>query len=381
MVIRFRALTFLALSIAPLIVAPLVGTPDSDPATGVLIALDTKSGNEVWRTSTPGIFRVEDVSNRVVAGRGFACTNGPFRTLAYRARDGKQLWQAPAGDSSPSSRGAETLATGSARSGVILSTTAKKVRGLDAMSGHERWSVPVAHTPQVATDAQILVIAEPGAAFGDRVRGVARALDRATGKQLWSRSVADADVATAVVGSGAVGVGFTRQVVSGIDVRFPSDARVLAPRTGRERWSIDDLVPGLVAESVIAFSEAPTGYTTGLVVLDAATGERLWERSSSPYGMWPMGTRLGLQEADRFSVVDARTGTVVWDRPVATGRTIAVSESEVVLADRTTVTLLDANTGEPRWQSTPLSTDTETFNSVALAGDRLYVAVGCSYSD
>jgi hypothetical protein len=53
----------------------------------------------------------------------------------------------------------------------------------------------------------------------------------------------------------------------------------------------------------------------------------------------------------------------------------------VALADRTTVTLLDGSTGATRWQSAPV-TGTDTFvNSVALAGDRVYVATGCTYSD
>ena len=389
---RLRAVALVAviIGIASLLMAAPVDGQTGDPTTGVLIALDTNSGQEIWRTSTPPIFSIEDVSDRVVAGRGYGCYGGPFRTFAARTRDGKKLWQAPAGDSAPSSRGGDTLATGSGSSGVVVSTTAKNVRGLDAVSGQERWSVPVAHVPQVSAGAKTVVIAEPNTAFRGRVKGVARATDRATGKQMWSVSVADADMATAVVGPGSVAVAFRRQVVSGLDVSLTADARVLDLRSGAERWNTDDLAPVLVTDSVIVMQRGDRG-AIGLVVLDAATGEQLWERSSGvPQRIWSMGSRLGMHEVqpvrpsdgtNRFSVVDARTGAPAWDRPTAESELpVAASQSGVVLADRTTVTVVDANTGATRWQSAPLATGT-FVNSAALAGDRLYLAAGCSYSD
>jgi outer membrane protein assembly factor BamB len=97
--------------------------------------------------------------------------------------------------------------------------------------------------------------------------------------------------------------------------------------------------------------------------------------------LWSMGARLGIQDADGFRVVDARTGASVWDRPIGTGRAIAADRTAAALVDGATLTLVDPGTGAPRWQSAPLVAGAENFNSVALAGDRIYVAVGCSLSD
>jgi outer membrane protein assembly factor BamB len=363
-------------------------TEASDPA-GTLIALDAATGQEVWRAPTPPIFTIEDVSDRVVAGRGSGCTSGPAHTYAARTRDGSKLWQARIGSASPPIRGGDASATGSGHSGVIVAATAKTVRGLDAATGRERWSVPVEHAPNVSVDARTVLIAEPSNELRGKVEGVVRAVDRATGRRLWSVSVPDADMVTTALGRGGAAVAFVRQTVSGLDPSFPADMRVLTPRTGTERWTADDLAPVAVTESVVVTQQGERGYATGLVVLDAATGTRRWDRSSAPR-VWPMGTRLGLHEVvpvrpsdatDRFTVVDAATGNEVWARSLdQPERPIAASDAVVAISDPSTVTLLDAASGATRWQSAPLPEGT-VVNSAALTADRVYVAVGCSYSD
>jgi hypothetical protein len=84
---------------------------------------------------------------------------------------------------------------------------------------------------------------------------------------------------------------------------------------------------------------------------------------------------------DRFTVVDAATGNEVWARSLGQPeRPIAASDAVVAISDPTTVRLLDAGSGATRWRSAPLP-DGTVVNSAALAADRVYVAVGCSYSD
>jgi outer membrane protein assembly factor BamB len=363
-------------------------TEANEPA-GTLIALDAATGRERWRAPTPPIFTIEDVSDRVVGGRGSGCTSGPAHTYAARTRDGSKLWQARIGSPSPPIRGGDASPTGSGRSGVIVSATSNTVRGLDAATGRERWSVSVAHAPNVSVDARTVLIAEPNNELRGKVEGVVRAVDRATGRRLWSVSVPDADMVTTALGRGSAAVAFVRQTVSGLDPTFPADMRVMALRTGTERWTTDDLAPVAVTESVVVTQQGERGYATGLVVLDAATGTRGWVRSSAPR-VWPMGTRLGLHEVvpvrpsdatDRFTVVDAATGNEVWARGLdPRERPIAASDAVVAIADPTTVTLLDAGSGASRWQSAPLPEGT-VVNSAALTADRVYVAVGCSYSD
>jgi hypothetical protein len=114
------------------------GPGDTRSAKGVLVAYRLDHGAQRWRTTTPGFFAVEDVSDAMVVGRGFSCDSGPFQMVGYSAARGARRWSTPANDSRPSSLGGDSPSRGSNRSGIVISMT-----GTQAATGKQRWSAPL----------------------------------------------------------------------------------------------------------------------------------------------------------------------------------------------------------------------------------------------
>jgi outer membrane protein assembly factor BamB len=360
-------------SVLAFVVLPVrAATGELRPTKGVLLAIDTRTGHERWRTATAGSFTVEDVSRDTIAGRAFPCDSTSVRMVAFDASDGQQRWRRPPRrEDDPFVRGGETLPTGSTRSGVVLSATDRRVAGLDASTGEMRWSLPTSSSAFVTANGTTVVSATTEGSYPNTT-AVVRGLNRATGKKLWY--VEDRDLKGAPV--------TLADETSAVAMFRSSDersihTRVLDPRSGRTRWETDggETYP---AGSVVVLSTASRQVPLSLRVFDARTGEELWSRPGAA-AITPLGERLALVDDTGLTIVDARTGDVRWTRPgrlgvVGDARSIAVVEGR-------TVTLLDTRTGSPRLSPISLPDRYETVETIAVAGDTLYVGLGCVARD
>lgn len=176
---------------------------DPNPA---LIALDVRDGRKRWSSANPPPVgsMVVDKGAVLVSGTD---VNGDSDTVAYRVRDGRQLWKAPG-----------RRVGGSSANGVVAGYAADGTKAFDIVTGAVRWSVkrrlateaatPVSDVFYAADDKEHLVAVNvkdgsarwtaPGptsliAADGTRVyrsdgEAVA-ALDARTGKQVWRRAL------------------------------------------------------------------------------------------------------------------------------------------------------------------------------------------------
>lgn len=385
-------------------VASVRTTDGNDAArpTGLLLAFDVATGKERWRARTPGFFAVEDISNRVVAGRGFPCTGGPFRTEAFAASDGTHLWKGPAANSSPSTRGGASIRGGSTRSGIVVVETRHEIQGRDAQTGSLRWRVPIAWpfpiTAAVTSDAVYV----PTGNDSQEATGV-RALSRKTGETLW----------TVETGPGFFPpyqlLASSNTVV--ISLRdYQTDASVtqaLNSQDGTARWE-SDLLPLTVFmnESVVGL-EAARG--SALVVHDAKSGAHLWGRDSDSRQFVddlsvgtlalieqqeiPVQEHQGIQitAQQEITVVEARTGSQLWTAPLAAGSWVAATANNLVLVETylstitATITALDARDGQALWTARLPSTARNDHlaelygtNSIAFSRDTVYVTRGCA---
>jgi outer membrane protein assembly factor BamB len=334
---------------------------------GVLVAIDVDRGTVRWQVPTPGELGVIDVSPRVVIGRQFACDSSRFRTVAYDEH-GERLWSRPAARDNEV-RGTDTLATGARRSGVAVSLpTSKGVVGVDARTAATRWALAFQYDPFVSGNRDIVVTTSTEGEYPES-RSVVRAVDRATGRQLWSAADNGQDRRLQALVD-ARSVALTAQDAHGRAL----GARVVEPRSGKVRWRV---APGELlfpaGSVVLAFGSGPDRVVRAL---DADRGTELWSRPGASFAA-SYGARIALQVGDGYdtTVVDARNGTELWhiDQPqrvVGNATTMAVSDGR-------TVTVVDPDTGVPRGKSISLPEGYDTVHSLVFAGDTLYASLGC----
>jgi outer membrane protein assembly factor BamB len=343
----------------------------------MLIAVDSATGHERWRTTTAGSFSVSDVSRESIAGRGFPCDSTSVRMVAFDTNEGRQRWQRPKmREDNSFIRGGDALSGGSTRSGVVLSATDRRVVGIDGTTGDTQWSERTKSTAFVAMNSNTVVLAAAEGSYPS-ARAEVHGLDRASGKKLWS--VKDSNLnGTAVALADATSVVAMFSSPDGRSVH----TRVLDPRSGKTRWEIDggEANP---AGPVVVLSTASreTGDLTRRV-FDARTGEELWSRASASSSfslVTPVGERLAFVDDRGLTVVDARTGNELWTRP-GRFRVAADARSVAVLEERG-VTLLDVDTGTPQLPPISVPDRYEAVNALVLAGRTLYVGLGCVARD
>jgi outer membrane protein assembly factor BamB len=144
-----------------------VSTVGEQQTPGVVVALDTSTGEEVWRTGeAAGLGNV--VSGPVVAdGRIFALE--PGNVVALDIRDGHLLWRTEIVNpqTTPfSPQGIASLAPVAADGQVFVVDVTGRVYALDARTGAERWdhalNDPSQLTPPILTADHVLVPTNSG---------------------------------------------------------------------------------------------------------------------------------------------------------------------------------------------------------------------------
>ncbi|HEX6368112.1 MAG TPA: PQQ-binding-like beta-propeller repeat protein [Longimicrobium sp.] len=309
---------------------------------------------------------------------GAGCAPDPTQPAA--PADSIQVaWRIPLGESGAITPGFHDISADDERLYVLW----KGVTAYDLGTGEQRWQVP--RTERGPDN----VVARDGRVFTSS--DVARALNAATGAELW-RFVPDAEAAaTTAVDERAFYIGTESRRVYALDVS-----------TGRPLWSAEVLprgphpsqVTGIVAHGDSLYvslveDTSPTGHLKRgwIVAVDRLTGAVLWrwvnEKADEPHdaGRHAVAGRMLLVNdlnGGAFIGVDRFTGREVW-RHVGAGdrfgaRDVAkVADGVAYLASNDTRTYaFDPESGRIRWEKDIRA----SASSSAICGDSVLAAAG-----
>jgi outer membrane protein assembly factor BamB len=204
---------------------------NSDPD-GLLTALNVATGKAAWHvdTDTPAYTLAVDKGVAVISG---SSPSDELTTLAFRAADGKALWNRPLFSSS-----------GVSADGRLLLTHTDTTSAADITTGRTLWTRPTAWTAQAATPA------------GDHFLATA-------GTTLASLSATDGSVAWTAPGKASTQLATDGRKVFRADDHLVS---ALDAHTGRPSWS--RTLPGKAGQPIRAGGLLYTGGP----ILNPATG-------------------------------------------------------------------------------------------------------------
>lgn len=280
----------------------IIGLSEHPGEAAWIAAYDGRDGKELWRTSEqPGDVRS---GVRGLAGNLLVTADSLGKVQAYRAQDGQPVWAALVGESAREmchGDGFLRILTSDDRHHELSLAKGEKLSSPDAPCT----SIPVTHT---------------GAGFGYRIVSSLelRTLSFATdieGMRIDRALIPDGSNTAFLLGHKASG----------------SSVPMLAAVEGQKvLWKV--MVPAIDPLRT-------STLTTQVAALSAG-------RIAVPY-------RLNGTEGIRLSVFDAKTGTRLWDRLVQKKGTsvnqVALSDESVYLSTWSTVHVLRATDGEPRF--------------------------------
>lgn len=389
--------------------------PGSTP--GMLMALNAKTGDELWESQAP-----MSAMNQLVVSGGVVFVvggyGGPTGVIAaYAPQNGDLIWRAP----TPGPCGfGNTVAVGS---GVVLTTGCAQaarppipgqsiVHGVEPKTGRELWTAE--GIAAVADSAIVMVIVQTSS--GEfKVRG----LDPATGHQIWEAKPTVTNLPPAVSDRVALVVGYGCPTVpSSADIK-PSNCTgegqagsfvsSLDLATGSQRWQIlfgpgsqvrRRLLVGDVAVYVVAVETPPAPGKPPpaepgperLGALDLTTGNELWRQTVAPETVTPIGAVAGtvflehLQATTQqcttgIDALDSRSGTLRWrlDNLPFCQANVAVEGSITVfvLASLTAAKLMvvDTATGTRLWEKPMTIPSPYPLVSASISRGVVYVGV------
>jgi len=335
------AVTTVALAVALLLTAPWGG----GGAGTSLVAVDARTGNELWRVASPvASAALSSVADHQLFLQGGDSCSGHYGTfVALEATSGVQQWRTPTYNAR--NDGCYTSIWGAAAArGIAVVRDEQGIQGLDSTTGQQLWTIAAAKDLDVnlvGAEDVVLDVPHPWGAQHD-----VRAFDRRTGEQRWTKGLPVDD---------SCGVMFP--VVSGATAFFPVlvgtsqpgyvDASITAIDliTGTERWRVD---MGRISQDIHAcvfagdgvvvtnFQKEPTCRPIGAT--SAACG---------PEGKGPVITIVALASDDGRELWRReggnRVGAFVGDSVYVFGRENAASS---------TIEALEAKSGVRRWEAT-----------------------------
>lgn len=396
------------------------GTGEVIPRRPKLIAVDLQTGKRVWRkqlSSEAGHFSLAYAGNGVVVGALSTCPGapgqprsnkgGPRVLVAFNERTGKQIWTRDLGAADGKSGADVELVSDhvSANGSAILATRGRKLLGLDPRTGKRIWTAPFEDVGGVGSTPSVVVITPvpdsldilPGGGLAPTVLdpSTVRAIDRGTGSELWSHSVAAEgyEIENAVVGADTVGITVAPPFPMG-EFEPPTNAQewALDLATGRERWRHAGTathlfwrLAALVGTTAVRFSASPllSGVPespVGVTAYDLHTGTQIWHIDQ------PAGNGSVIETAEGGIVIasianegtafDAASGKRLWTSRLAGGSVIGGAQGVVVtypVLDVPKITGLDMSNGEVLWtRSVPYG-----GNTGFMIGRYLYVTESC----
>jgi outer membrane protein assembly factor BamB len=274
---------------------------------------------------------------------------------------------------------------------VYVGTAQQAVYALDALTGKPLW-----HHLMDKGQTYFLALANGAVLAADGYNGVAPtnyiggvyALDAGTGKLLWSTDAVDVIGLDAAGDAAYVGNGLKNPLTGGVTA--------VSARTGELLWTFNFPEP-IEPDSGLVQSGGVVYVTTGLgeiFALDASTGSQLWRYNDPAIAFTtPPAIAGGIVYASNSQnrrssaspvlyAIQARTGRVLWQRPLGTGLSSFIAGFAtglvfvgVVRADNAAspaaseLCALNAATGQPLWQI-PVTGD--AWSATPGAGNAIY---------
>ena len=237
--------------------------------------------------------------------------------------------------------------------GMVATEGAARANRLDfiqARTGRIERSVTVRWMPSAwYANARTAIVWAQRGTVAPRSRLVA--IDRASGRQLWQRTL-------------------------------PSSLGLPAGADGVVVESWQTVAPYVADPSQLT---APTLQTVTTAAFDVRTGRRLWHRvtpgGSGLFAENPFtaGSGLALSVRDgMLEALDLHTGAPRWRVPLAPGAhhgygSIVAGEGSVAVVDGTSVSVLDARDGSTRWSEPVSGSGMASIGPAVLAGGLLLV--------
>jgi hypothetical protein len=248
--------------------------------------------------------------------------------------------------------------------GIATSRTIGSVEMLDSATGELRWRYSRSDSDglpsiSVTGDGSLLL-----ASFDD-VGYILLDADTGKRKAAWPGGARDNDVLNA------------DPLLTGGSVSKGSDKLYGADTDGKHRWTVEpgrctSITAVATADTAVAsFNRSCNKQPDELTGLDLKSGKKLWSHAEDwKVGPLAIGSLIvGLQSARELVGVEARTGDVKWRWPLpatlACDTKLHQAGAQLVLLNcpsntdktQTTVTVIDAGTGEVDWQRTaPIDT-------------------------
>jgi outer membrane protein assembly factor BamB len=359
----------------------------SEDADGTLLAIDARTGQELWRVRPPGgaVSQPVAADGQVFVVTANNCTSLGGSLVAYDAATGEEQWRAPSG-------GGCFFWSTSARRGIVLAPGENNVQGLDAATGKSRWSVERRErTDWTLIDGDNLVVVVE---FGpDEARF--RALDRLTGQERWVAEMTLPGRFTQMLAS-STSVLFLKQPFGGQAGGSPLTALDL--ETGEQRWAASvggagtsDV--GLATSDELVFVrfgeyEVLEEALNTVAAFDARAGEEIWRHQERGD---PFAVQLAAADGSVYfsgtgesgvaiTALDIASGAVRWQspgigfgqEPVAAGDGVVVLTISEELRGR--VLAFDATDGSRLWEMEVPPSHT-TLHATAVSGGVVYVSI------
>lgn len=339
---------------------------------GAVTALDERGGTR-WSVQASGarLTAIDVASGVVLAWGSDECDRGA-RLEAFDSSDGTKRWEH---ETRLDGYGPFSVTTGD---GAVLVPSDRSVTALEVADGSTRWTATLPVTtdiPLAADDEMVLVgeqwnpMEEPGPDSARERRARLTALDAATGKAVWSISLAPGiqlvDVAPfpdtvvteewgPVSGGGSPQLWLRGYARPAGNLRWEQEIGT-SERLRRLESAAGTVVVALDLTAWQTREGEPLPSTSSVTGVNALTGERQWvvERDGDSMSR----TGIALLDADDTTVVvmdegelkalAAATGNEIWSSRVAADAATIVTGGVVAGGDR--LTLLDLKTGTRRW--------------------------------
>jgi outer membrane protein assembly factor BamB len=270
------------------------------------------------------------------------------------------LWTSPSSGQMPASPaivdGIAYVADG------LLGTGA--IRAIDTATGAELWNAPLPGQPFGSTVA----VVDGLAVVGD-IDGNLTAIDTATHGEAWTVALA-----TTISSSPAVADGVL--VINAEDTVYALD-----PVTGTTLWTFENGGDGgytiessaAIVDGIVFTTSIGGDGGTSLWALDAATGDEIWSYEPSQAGLGTPAYHDGTVYAGGpggLVAVDAETGEEVWASPVGDVFSApAVGDDLIIAHTNRDLVAVDAATGDEVWRA-----DTGgSWSAPTLVDDVVYI--------
>lgn len=255
------------------------------------------------------------------------------------------------------------------------------VSAVDINSGNLLWKINVGEdvTGGVsANDSKLFVVTEQGNVI---------ALKQSDGSQIWKTPVGSEILASPTATSGVVLVKSIDGSLTGLDAD-----------SGKQLWHYVQSVPSLIlhvsSQPEVAGSYVIAGFANGvLAVLNYRTGSELWDRPvAEPKGITDLERMVDIDVSPvvvkgivyvatfqgKIAAMDLRTGKILWRHDISSYAGIAADFSKIYLSDaQSHVWAFDEGTGAVAWRQTSLNA--RMITGPALIGKYVVVADQLGY--